>query len=123
MAKTVLVIDDEDNIRECVTQALIMEGFAVLQAADGNEGVRLARKKKPDLILLDVQMDPIDGFQTLIILRKQTESANIPVLMLTGLSAVKDINQATELGANGYIIKPFDVERLFKKLDKVIALP
>jgi len=106
---TVLVIDDEATVRDLMQRFLIKEGFRVVTAASGEEGLRWARELRPDAITLDVMMPGMDGWAVLSALKADSEVADIPVIMLT---IVDDKNLGYALGASDYLTKPIDRERL-----------
>jgi CheY-like chemotaxis protein len=111
----VLVIDDEAVVRELMQRYLSKEGFRVLTAANGDDGLRLAREQRPDAITLDVIMPGMDGWSVLSRLMADRELADIPVLMLT---MVDDKRMGYALGASEYLTKPIDRERLIAVLTK-----
>jgi CheY-like chemotaxis protein len=110
---TVLVIDDEAAVRDLMQRFLGKEGFRVVTAAGGEEGLRRARELRPDAITLDVMMPGIDGWAVLSALKADRDVADIPVIMLT---IVDDKNLGSALGAADYLTKPIDRERLVKVL-------
>jgi signal transduction histidine kinase/CheY-like chemotaxis protein len=110
---TVLVIDDDGPTRELIARGLQKEGFAVLTAATGEEGVRIAREKRPDVISLDVLMPGMDGWTALGLLKSEPGTASIPVVMVS-MSDDRDIGMA--LGASDYLQKPVDREKLVATL-------
>ena len=119
---SVLVIDDDLSVHELVSRVLTKEGFRVLTAASGEEGLRLAREARPDAITLDVLMPSVDGWAVLAALKADPELAEIPVVMLT---IVDDKNVGYALGAADYLTKPIDYDRLLTALGKYCrkALP
>ncbi len=114
-AGTVLVIDDEAAVRDLMQRFLTREGFRVVTAAGGEEGLRLARELRPDAITLDVMMPGMDGWAVLAALKGDADVADIPVVMLT---IVDDRNLGYALGASEYLTKPIDRERLVAVLTK-----
>jgi CheY-like chemotaxis protein len=112
---TVLVIDDEAAVRDLMQRFLGREGFHVVTAASGEEGLRRARELQPDAITLDVMMPGLDGWAVLSALKADPDLADIPVVMLT---IVDDKNLGYTLGAADYLTKPIDRERLVTVLDK-----
>jgi CheY-like chemotaxis protein len=112
---TVLVIDDEAAVRDLMQRFLTKEGFRVVAAAGGEDGLRLARELRPDAITLDVMMPGMDGWAVLSALKADPAVADIPVVMLT---IVDDRNLGYALGASDYLTKPIDRERLVRVLDK-----
>jgi signal transduction histidine kinase/CheY-like chemotaxis protein len=114
-AGTVLVIDDEEAVRDLMQRFLAREGFRVATASGGAEGLRLARELRPDAITLDVMMPGLDGWAVLSALKADPEVADIPVIMLTMMD---DRNLGYALGASDYLTKPIDRERLAAVLTK-----
>jgi GAF domain-containing protein/CheY-like chemotaxis protein/anti-sigma regulatory factor (Ser/Thr protein kinase) len=112
---TVLVIDDEPAVRDLMQRFLTKEGFRVVTASGGEEGLRRAREVRPDAITLDVMMPGMDGWAVLSALKADADLADIPVVMLT---IVDDRNLGYALGASDYLTKPIDRERLVTMLDK-----
>ena len=108
-AATVLVVDDDVTVREVVTRALTAEGIRVITAADGEEGLRLAKLRRPNLIFLDVMMPKMDGWAVLTSLKADPEMADIPVIMLT---IMNETEMGYMLGAAEYLSKPIDRDRL-----------
>ena len=103
--KTVLVVDDEKDLRDAIATALTYEGFEVVTAADGEEAVLRAEESKPDLILLDILMPKKDGIAALTDIRKRTWGKNTPVIIMTVLDDMTKIAEALEAGANEYLVK------------------
>lgn len=118
--KKILIIEDEKGIAEDIAVRLEVEGFQVVNAYDGKTGVDNAREKNPDLILLDVLLPKIDGFEVCKILKSSPKTEKIPILMLTSLSAVGDVEKAFDAGVNDYLTKPFEYDRLLKKIRKLL---
>lgn len=106
MAK-ILVIDDENTLRHTISTILKFAGYEVLDAADGNAGVRLANEHMPDLIVSDIVMPGLDGYGLLSTLRENAETAAIPVIFVTALAERQAMRQGMELGADDYLVKPF----------------
>ncbi|HCC22496.1 hypothetical protein A2480_04480 [Candidatus Uhrbacteria bacterium RIFOXYC2_FULL_47_19] len=102
---TVLIVDDDAFLSGIYTTKLEMEGFRVVVARDGEEGLQAAKTEKPSIILLDVLMPKLDGFETLKRLKADSETKSIPVIMLTNLGQKEDIEQAKADGAEDYLIK------------------
>jgi CheY-like chemotaxis protein/anti-sigma regulatory factor (Ser/Thr protein kinase) len=114
-AGTVLVIDDDATVRDLMQRFLVKEGFRVVLAPGGEQGVRLAREMRPDAITLDVMMPGMDGWAVLSALKADPDLADIPVIMLT---IVDDKNLGYSLGASDYLTKPLDRDRLLSVLNK-----
>jgi len=119
--KRILVIDDENELAKAIQIRLSVSGYEVLTACDGVEGLEKAKKEKPDLILLDVSMPKMDGFKTLEKLKQNSQIKFIPVIMLTAKSQLDDVTKATDLGAEDYIVKPFDYITVLDKIKKAIV--
>jgi len=115
--KRILVIDDEEWLREMVHMALAQKGFDVLEAENGAVGIERARKELPDLILCDVNMEKVDGYLTLSALRKEPTTAAIPFILMTGLADNAGMRHGMELGADDYLPKPFTIEELYAAVE------
>ena len=113
-ANIVLVIDDDPTVHDLMNKSLTREGFHVLSAHDGGEGLRLAKVHKPQVITLDVMMPGVDGWAVLSSLKSDPELANIPVIMVT---IIDEKNLGYSLGASEYLTKPIDRDRLLAVLD------
>lgn len=113
MAKKILVVDDEKPISDIVKFNLVKEGYNVACAFDGEEAVKLAYQIEPDLVLLDVMLPKLDGFQ---VLRRLREKYNMPVIMLTAKEEEVDKVLGFELGADDYITKPFGMRELVARV-------
>jgi two-component system sensor histidine kinase/response regulator len=111
--KRILVIDDEEWLRDMVQMALRQKGYDVMQAANGGMGIEVARKELPDLILCDVNMEKVDGYHTLSSLRNESTTASIPFILMTGLADNAGMRHGMELGADDYLPKPFSIEALY----------
>ena len=118
--RRILIIDDEEDMVTLLSKGLVAHGYEVMTAANGWDGLALARLEKPDLILLDNVMPKMDGATTLASLKAVTETKNIPVVMLTALSDKKSINEALQNGAASYVVKPFELDLLLKKIGNVL---
>jgi len=115
--KKILVIDDEEWLREMMLLALRQRGFEVIEAENGERGIEIARKEVPDLILCDVNMDKVDGYLTLSSLRSEPITASIPFILMTGLADQAGMRHGMELGADDYLPKPFTIEALYAAVD------
>jgi two-component system KDP operon response regulator KdpE len=110
---TILVVDDEPQIRRVMRTTLTAEGYAVIEARDGAEGVDKARTERPDLILLDMNMPVLDGLQACREIRSASE---LPIIMLTVRSAERDKVHALDAGADDYVVKPFGIQELLARV-------
>jgi len=121
--KKVLLIDDEKTFGRLVKLNLELEGdFAVTLAESGKEGIKLARKHKPDVILLDIMMPGLDGFEVLKILKKDSDTVGIPVVMLTAKEDDESKVRAARLYDELYITKLIEPDELKKKLKEVLEI-
>ncbi len=112
----ILIVDDETDILELYKIRLEREGHTVLTAADGEEGLRIAREEAPDLIILDLMLPKIDGFKVCSILKSEEETRHIPVIILTARAEDKDKKTGMDVGADDYMTKPFRWEELYDKM-------
>jgi two-component system sensor histidine kinase/response regulator len=115
--KKILVIDDEEWLREMILLALKQKGFDVLEAGNGADGIEKARKELPDLILCDINMGKVDGYLTLASLRNEAPTAAIPFILMTGLADNAGMRHGMELGADDYLPKPFTTDALYAAVD------
>ena len=117
MAKeTILVVEDEEDIRELLKYNLEKEGYQVFGAATGEEGLRAVRDRPPDLILLDLMLPGIDGLEVCRRIRGEAQTQHLPIIMLTAKGEEADIVTGLELGADDYIAKPFSPRVLLARL-------
>ncbi len=115
--KKILVIDDEEWLREMVQMALQQKGFDVLEAENGAVGIEVASRELPDLILCDVNMEKVNGYMTLSSLRNEEATASIPFILMTGLADNAGMRHGMELGADDYLPKPFTIDALYAAVD------
>jgi len=124
MDKTkILIIEDEAEIVKMLTRILEKQGYEVASACDGLEGLAKVKSYKPELVLLDVNMPKVDGLQVLELLKTSPETSQIPVVMCTARAKIDDVEGALGIGADGYIAKPFAIERLISKIKDVLETP
>ncbi len=107
MRTTILSIEDQPDIRRLIRMTLEFKGYAVIEADDGESGVRMARERKPDLILMDVMMPGMDGITASRVLAEDEGTAHIPIVMLSALGRASDIDAGLETGVRAYLVKPF----------------
>ena len=117
MSKKALVVEDDGNIAELLRLYLEKDGFEVSIAADGGTGVRLAQTKEPDILLLDIILPVLDGWQ---VCRKVRETSRVPIIMLTAKGETYDKVNGLEMGADDYIVKPFEVKELLARIHAVL---
>ncbi|MDP2981173.1 MAG: ATP-binding protein [Candidatus Omnitrophota bacterium] len=119
--KILLIIDDEEDLTSMLSFRLKSMGFDTITANDGDRGVELAKKNKPDLILLDLMMPKIDGFEVSKRLKKDSDTMRIPILVFSALANKNTKESIEQLGAAGFIEKPFEPEDLVKKINEAIS--
>ena len=118
--KRILAVDDAAIILSHISQTL-QNDYEVITANSGGRALRYLEQEKPDLILLDIQMSPKDGIETLREIRAMKDRADIPVIMLTGMEDKTFVVESAKLGVCGYILKPFDSDDLLKRIQRVFA--
>jgi len=116
----ILIVDDEPDLVQTLQDRLEMNGYSIVAAGNGKEGLEKAAQEKPDIILLDVIMPIMDGLEMLEALRKHPEVKNCAVIMLTARSQRQDIVRAKTCGIEDYIVKPFDLSELIEKIENVL---
>ncbi|MFA6316094.1 MAG: response regulator [Elusimicrobiota bacterium] len=121
MSIKVVIAEDEFAVAENLKALMASRGYRVFSAADGVEAVELCRKERPEVLLLDILMPRMGGFDVCRILKSDPATKSIKILMITALDRMGDIETAFQHGASDYLTKPFDQDKLFKKLDKVLA--
>jgi len=120
MKKKILVVEDEPHMNKLVKFILEKNGFEVMQAFVGQEGIEMAKREKPGLIVLDVMMPNMDGFEVAKILTAAKETKDIPIIMLSSAAQFKDKMKGIDSGAIDYITKPFDKDELVAKVKEYI---
>jgi two-component system sensor histidine kinase/response regulator len=115
--KKILVIDDEEWLREMIHLALKQRGFEVIESNNGADGIEKARRELPDLILCDINMEKVDGYLTLASLRNEAPTAAIPFILMTGLADNAGMRHGMELGADDYLAKPFTTDALYAAVE------
>lgn len=123
MTARILAVDDENDVLLVIKTALQSEGFEVETARNGAEALEKVEANTPDLVLLDVMMPEMSGFEVLAAMRKNESLAKIPVIMLTGVSERSKIQGAIDAGADYYIVKPFDFHELLDKVNSALSAP
>lgn len=118
--KRILVVDDDEPSRTLAQRVLIRGGFDVDAAGSGQEALDKAAAFEYDLIVLDVMMPKMDGFEVCTRLQKNAETARIPVVMLTALDSLNDVVNATEAGAKWFVTKPFDAKYLLQQVRQIL---
>ena len=120
---TVLVIDDDPVILELLRVNFEIEGFDVICAADGEEGLQRAHEQHPDVVISDIMMPRRDGLQLLTDLKGDPQTHDLPVILLSAKAQKAEVQQGLDLGADDYITKPFDPLELIDRLNAVMSRP
>lgn len=121
MAKqTILVVDDEQDLLDLIEYNLRKEGFEVLQAENGEEGIKIAKEHRPDLILMDIMMPRMDGLQAVEILRNDESLRNMPIIFLTARGDEKTEVEGLDMGGDDYITKPISTTKLISRIKAVL---
>jgi two-component system chemotaxis response regulator CheY len=121
MAKTILAVDDSSSLRQMVAFSLKAAGYQVVEAVDGQDGLEKAKLQTVDLVLTDQNMPKMDGLTLIKSLRSLPTYAKVPILMLTTESSDEMKSKGRAAGANGWLVKPFDPQRLIEVVKKVIG--
>ncbi len=117
----ILIIEDDKFLRELIAQKLTKESYEVFEAIDGEEGIKKIKTEKPDLVLLDLILPGIDGFEVLSQMKKDPSLSQLPVIILSNLGQKEDIEKGINLGANDYLIKAhFTPNEIIEKIKTVL---
>ncbi|MCD6528329.1 response regulator [bacterium] len=121
MSKKILFIEDESALQKTFKEILEKEGYEVISALNGEAGLKLAQTENPDLILLDLILPKINGFDVLKQLKKNEKTKDIPVIVLTNLEGMEDIERVIELGVSAYLVKAnYTLEEVVRKIKRAI---
>ncbi len=124
MANNILIIEDDDFFRALVKKKLLSEGFNVFEAVDGEKGIEAIKSKKPDLVILDLLLPNIDGFEVLSQIKSDSNISSTPIIILSNLGQQEDIERALKLGANDFLIKSqFDIDQVVEKIKNILEKP
>lgn len=121
MKPKVLLVDDEDYFRKMVAYGFEREGFTVVQADNGTDGLALAERERPDLVVLDLVMPGLLGFEVCKALRDKPEFSKTCIIIMSAKSYKPDMDKAMELGADEYVVKPVEMEELLKIAKEQLA--
>lgn len=121
MSRKILMIDDEDQLVQMVKMRLEANGYKVIIAYDGMEGLKKAREERPDLILLDLMLPKMDGYKVCRTLKFDEKYKDIFIIMFTARVQESDERMGKEVGADAYITKPFDAQRLINKIKELLG--
>ncbi|MAU15718.1 MAG: response regulator [Muricauda sp.] len=119
--KKILIVDDEPNIVMSLEYAFKKKDFEVFIARDGTEALEIAEKERPDLVLLDIMMPEMDGYETLKQVRGNKELMHTKVVFLSAKSKEKDIEKGLKMGADSYLTKPFSIKKIISDIEGLLA--
>src|SRR5512141_1203126 len=117
----ILLVEDDENNRDMLSRRLLRRGYEVLIAVDGEAGVRMAATERPDLILMDMSLPTVDGWEATRRIKGLTETGSLPVIALTAHVMAGDRDKAIEAGCDDYDSKPIDFERLLGKIQMLLG--
>jgi DNA-binding response OmpR family regulator len=120
MSKKILLVDDEKDLVETLTFRLEANGYGVIKAYDGQEGLDKARSEKPDLIILDLMLPKMDGYKVCRMLKFDDKYKSIPIILFTARAQESDKKLGQEVGADAYITKPFEPQILLSKIKELL---
>ena len=120
--KKVLIVDDEPNVRR-LSRKILRNTFDVVEAEDGRQAIEIANNQKPDVILMDMMMPRMDGLSACHAIKKDPTTKSIPVIMVTAIGFELNIKLSQQMGATGYVTKPFSSQDLLLKIGEVLATP
>lgn len=118
--KRIMIVDDEPNVRRLL-RTMLNKKFTVLEAEDGAQAVNMASTEKPDLILMDIMMPRMDGYTSCYTLKSEPATKSIPVIMLTAIDLRLNFKLSKEMGADGYITKPFNSRDLLDNITQILT--
>ena len=120
--KKVLIVDDEPNVRR-LSRTILINKFEIIEAEDGRQALEQVAAKKPDVILMDLMMPKMDGLTACHIIKNDPLTKAIPIIMVTAIGFELNIRLSQQMGANGYVTKPFLPQQLLEKIIEVLANP
>jgi len=121
MGKTILIVEDEPKNMKLTRDLLKISGYETIEAVDGKQGVEKAKSAKPDLILMDIMMPKMDGYAACSEIKADQTTKHIPVVMLTAVGFELNKKLAKQMGANGYVTKPFNRQQLIDAITPLLA--
>lgn len=121
MEKNILIVEDDEVLRQLVKHVLVKNGYKAVLAADGEEALKLVKERRPDAIILDAMMPGLDGYEVLQALKRDKATNDIPVLMLSARNLERDVITGFDFGASDYLSKPFKPEELVTRLKRLLG--
>ncbi len=121
MAKKILIVEDDAVLQKVLTEYLTSEGFEISSALDGETGLQMSKTINPDLILLDIILPKKDGYEVLKEVKSDSKTKDIPIILLTNLDSISDVEKALELGATTYLVKAdYKLEEVASKIKEIL---
>jgi two-component system cell cycle response regulator DivK len=122
MGKTILIVEDEPKNLKLLRDLLQRFGYEILEALDGEQGVKLVGERMPDLILMDIMMPKMDGLEATRIIKANTKTKHIPIIALTSYAMKGDREKTIEAGCDGYLAKPIDIKEVLKTIETYLTV-
>jgi two-component system, cell cycle response regulator DivK len=123
MNKTILVVEDQEDNRQILRDLLASSGFLMIEAHDGQQALAMARSQRPDLILMDIQLPVVDGYEATRSIKRDPELKHIPVIAVTSYALSGDEERAREAGCDAYVAKPYSTRHLLAKIGQFLERP
>jgi two-component system, cell cycle response regulator DivK len=123
MKKTILVVEDQEDNRQILRDLLAGSGFLMIEAHDGEQALAMARSQRPDLILMDIQLPVVDGYEATRSIKRDPELKHIPVIAVTSYALSGDEERAREAGCDAYVAKPYSTRHLLAKIGQFLEQP
>ena len=123
MNKTILVVEDQEDNRQILRDLLASAGFLMIEAHDGEQALAMARSQRPDLILMDIQLPVVDGYEATRSIKRDPELKHIPVIAVTSYALSGDEERAREAGCDAYVAKPYSTRHLLAKIGQFLERP
>jgi two-component system, cell cycle response regulator DivK len=123
MNKTILVVEDQEDNRQILRDLLASSGFLMIEAHDGQQALAMARSQRPDLILMDIQLPVVDGYEATRSIKRDPELRHIPVIAVTSYALSGDEERAREAGCDAYVAKPYSTRHLLAKIGQFLEQP
>jgi two-component system cell cycle response regulator DivK len=123
MNKTILVVEDQEDNRQILRDLLASSGFLMIEAHDGQQALAMARSQRPDLILMDIQLPVVDGYEATRSIKRDPELKHIPVIAVTSYALSGDEERAREAGCDAYVAKPYSTRHLLAQIGQFLEQP
>jgi two-component system, cell cycle response regulator DivK len=121
MSRTILVVEDQEDNRQILRDLLANAGFLMIEAHDGEQALVVARSRRPDLILMDIQLPLVDGYEATRRIKRDPNLSHIPVIAVTSYALSGDEERARQAGCNGYVAKPYSTRLLLEQIERFLS--